>query len=213
MIAFILLRMARWSTQKRQEVRARILAEAKGVFETKGFESATMRDIATASGIAAGTLFNYFDDKRELLFAALHADLEEVHERCMTGMPGCDADLQELFVYVAGCYYDYYVARPALSRALLKESMFADGKAGAAFRAQVTRAGDVLIERVTALQERKRLRGDARQIVLAFMSHYYFVLLLELGSGADSTRMRHLIGVLAEQLTAGVGAPIEEPSE
>lgn len=205
--------MARWSTEKRQEVRARILREAKGVFEVQGFESATMRDIATASGIAAGTLFNYFDDKRELLFAALHADLEAVHEACMKDMPGADANLQDLFVYVAGCYYDYYVARPALSRALLKESMFADGKAGLAFRAQVARAGDVLIERVTALQERKRLRGDARQIVLAFMSHYYFVLLLELGSGADSARMKHLVGVLAKQLVAGVGALAEEPSD
>lgn len=205
--------MARWSTEKRQEVRARILLEAKSVFEVQGFESATMRDIAAASGIAAGTLFNYFDDKRELLFAALHADLESVHDACIKGMPGEDAELQELFVYVAGCYYDYYIARPALSRALLKESMFADGEAGAAFRAQVARAGDVLIERVTALQARGRLRGDARQIVLAFMSHYYFVLLLELGGGADSARMRHLIRVLAEQLTAGVGAPAKDPSD
>lgn len=205
--------MARWSTEKRQEVRARILLEAKGVFELQGFESATMRDIAAASGIAAGTLFNYFDDKRELLFAALHADLEGVHDACMKDMPGEDAELRELFVYVAGCYYDYYVARPSLSRALLKESMFADGEAGAAFRAQVARAGEVLIERVTSLQERGRLRGDARQIVLAFMSHYYFVLLLELGSGADSARMRHLIRVLAEQLTAGVGAPTKDPSD
>lgn len=205
--------MARWSSEKRQEVRARILLEAKGVFELQGFESATMRDIAAASGIAAGTLFNYFDDKRELLFAALHADLEAVHDACMKDMPGEDAELQELFVYVAGCYYDYYLARPGLSRALLKESMFADGEAGAAFRAQVARAGDVLIERVTALQERGRLRGDARQIVLAFMSHYYFVLLLELGSGADSARMRHLIRVLAEQLTVGVGAPAKDPSD
>lgn len=213
MSAFILSRVARWSTQKRQEVRARILAEAKGVFETQGFESATMRDIAAASGIAAGTLFNYFDDKRELLFAALHADLEEVHAACMKQMPGGDADLRELFVYVAGCYYDYYAARPALSRALLKESMFAEGKAGEAFRAQVARAGDVLIERVAALQERKRIAGDARQIVLAFMSHYYFVLLLELGGDADTTRMRHLIGVLADQLMAGVRGRAEETNE
>lgn len=91
--------------------------------------------------------------------------------------------------------------------------MFADVKTGAAFRARVARAGDVLIERVTAQQERKRLRGDARQIVLAFMSHYNFMLLLELGSGAESARMMHLVGVLAKQLTAGVGALVEESSD
>ncbi len=197
--------MARWNAEKREEVRQRILRNAKAIFEANGFSQTTMREIAAASEIATGTLFNYYDNKGELLFAALHADLEHVHQGCVQNMPPMEVPLAEVFVHVAGTYFDYYAHRPALSRTLLKESLFARGEAGRRFRTQVARAGELLIARVQSLQAQGQLTGDPQHIVLAFMSHYYFVLLLELDGDADPVRMRHLVRLLANQLFTGVG--------
>lgn len=56
----------------------KILPAAMAEFLEKGFERATMRDIAAAAGITAAGLYRHFADK-EAMFAAL---VEPVMERC-----------------------------------------------------------------------------------------------------------------------------------
>jgi AcrR family transcriptional regulator len=46
-----------------------ILDAAARVFATKGFHAATIKDVASDAGIAAGTIYNYFENKTALLFA------------------------------------------------------------------------------------------------------------------------------------------------
>jgi len=49
--------------------RTQILMGAAQVFAKKGFHKATTKEIAQAAGIAEGTIYNYFHNKRELLLA------------------------------------------------------------------------------------------------------------------------------------------------
>lgn len=50
---------------------AEILEAARRVFARKGFNGATMDDIAEAAGLAKGTLYLYFPSKRRVYLAAL----------------------------------------------------------------------------------------------------------------------------------------------
>lgn len=54
---------------------AEILEAARRVFARRGFAQASMEDIAQAAGVAKGTLYLYYDSKRELYRAALRAGL------------------------------------------------------------------------------------------------------------------------------------------
>lgn len=57
---------------KEQMIEARrrqILIGAAQVFAKKGFHKATTKEIAQAAGVAEGTIYNYFRNKRELLLA------------------------------------------------------------------------------------------------------------------------------------------------
>jgi len=54
----------------RETTRADILEAAEGVLAREGTRAARMEDIASAAGIAVGTLYNYFAD-RDTLVAAL----------------------------------------------------------------------------------------------------------------------------------------------
>lgn len=200
--------MARWSEDKREEIRATLLREAKRLFEANGFEQTTIRDIAKASGIATGTLFNYFEDKQALLFEALWRDLEQVKRQCLAQLPGPEAALPELFEHVAMSFYGYYAQRPALSRELLKQSLLATGAPAARFEAQLNEVAQALIEAISARIEGGELnaRTSAPQLALAFFSHYYMVLLMELRQPQpDLNRQRALVRALAEQLMRGVG--------
>ncbi len=51
--------------------RNQILDAATQVFAEKGFQRATIRDIARAAGIADGTIYNYFENKTALMLGIL----------------------------------------------------------------------------------------------------------------------------------------------
>ncbi|HEY2857804.1 MAG TPA: TetR family transcriptional regulator [Terracidiphilus sp.] len=54
---------------KSEQTRARILEAALAVFRERGFEAATMREIAAQAGMAVGAAYYYFDSKDALVLA------------------------------------------------------------------------------------------------------------------------------------------------
>jgi AcrR family transcriptional regulator len=57
------------SPKKSDETRSRILEAALAVFRERGFEKATMREIAVAAGVAVGAAYYYFDSKDAIVMA------------------------------------------------------------------------------------------------------------------------------------------------
>jgi AcrR family transcriptional regulator len=55
--------------KKSEETRTRILEAALAVFRERGFERATMREIATAAGVAVGAAYYYFESKDAIVMA------------------------------------------------------------------------------------------------------------------------------------------------
>ncbi|MDE1178626.1 MAG: TetR family transcriptional regulator [Edaphobacter sp.] len=56
-------------TRKSEETRTRILDAALNIFRERGFERATMREIAAAAGVAAGAAYYYFESKEAIVMA------------------------------------------------------------------------------------------------------------------------------------------------
>lgn len=59
-----------------QERQAHILKAAGKVFAAKGYERATVSDIAKEARVAQGTIYNYFDSKGDILIALLRDFLQ-----------------------------------------------------------------------------------------------------------------------------------------
>lgn len=57
--------------QMREATRQRIIREAAGEFARLGFEQANINTIAEQAGIGKGTIYLYFENKRELFLAML----------------------------------------------------------------------------------------------------------------------------------------------
>jgi AcrR family transcriptional regulator len=60
---------------------AEILAAARKVFATRGFSDATVDEVASAAGIAKGTVYLYYPSKRDIYLAALKHGLLELQDR------------------------------------------------------------------------------------------------------------------------------------
>lgn len=61
-----------------RRTRERILSSAIACFEELGYEEATTAAIARHAGIAVGTLYGYFKDKRDILLELLDATINEI---------------------------------------------------------------------------------------------------------------------------------------
>lgn len=61
--------MTQGTTPKSAETRARILEAALKTFRGRGFERATMREIAAAAQMATGAAYYYFDSKEAIVMA------------------------------------------------------------------------------------------------------------------------------------------------
>tara|TARA_B110000438_G_scaffold30528_2_gene29900 strand:+ start:110 stop:706 length:597 start_codon:yes stop_codon:yes gene_type:complete len=64
--------------EERQTRQDRILAGALEVFKTKGFEGATMDEIASESGFGKATLYYYFHSKEEVFAAIMENGWEDL---------------------------------------------------------------------------------------------------------------------------------------
>jgi len=65
------------TTPKAEETRERIVDAALALFRDKGFDETTMRDIASAAGVATGAAYYYFRSKEELVMAFYSRTAEE----------------------------------------------------------------------------------------------------------------------------------------
>lgn len=67
-------------SESRAAYREAILTAAERVFGRLGFHEAKMADIAAEAGVAAGTLYNYFENKDEVFASILQRGEEQVSQ-------------------------------------------------------------------------------------------------------------------------------------
>jgi AcrR family transcriptional regulator len=90
---------------------------ALAVLAERGYAGATTRRIAETAGINEVTLFRRFGDKRQLILAAIHADISRLADNGLTATGDIEADLIRVVEY----YSDIYQHRNGLVGTLLLE--------------------------------------------------------------------------------------------
>ena len=108
----------RISEQSKQENRVRILEKAAEIFIAKGFDATTTRDIALASGVAAGTLFNYFPSKETLAMTMVAEAFGQGRVDFQRRRCGKEDLAEELFLFVASGLRRLRPLRPFLGPVL-----------------------------------------------------------------------------------------------
>jgi len=72
--------------KKSEETRGRILEAALSVFRARGFEKATMREIAAEAGVAVGAAYYYFDSKEALVMAFYERSQREMQAEIVAAL-------------------------------------------------------------------------------------------------------------------------------
>jgi AcrR family transcriptional regulator len=154
-----------------------VLDAAREEFERVGFEAANIRAIAARAGVAVGTVVHHHGDKRELLHAALFEDLEATLREALAAVGR--EPLERQLGRLTRAVFRYYQKRPALSRTLLKEALFADPPWAQRFSSQVGAVHAAIARLATEAIGRGELRQDIEPALLgvAYFSFFYFALI------------------------------------
>lgn len=110
-------RIAAAAGKKSEETQARILEAALNLFRKRGFEKATMRDIAKESEVALGAAYYYFDSKDALVmgfYERAQRDLDPLLEDALLKSQG----LEERLRAVIEVKFRYFAADRKLMGAL-----------------------------------------------------------------------------------------------
>lgn len=91
--------------------RAQILAGARQVFFERGFDAASMGDIARAASVSKGTLYVYFEDKEDLFTALVASECGETAER-MFVVDADDEDVEAALTKI-GYSFIHAILRPS----------------------------------------------------------------------------------------------------
>lgn len=100
--------------------RKQILDAATVVFAQRGFHRTTVKDIAKQADIADGTLYNYFQNKEDLLFGILNR-LNETDDRAERFQAGQSSDLRAFFRHYLRHRLGVVFENQALFQAILPE--------------------------------------------------------------------------------------------
>ncbi len=105
------------------ERQTRLLTAARVLFTEKGYEDATLNQIAAIAGLGKGTIFGYVTDKRDLIFLIFYEEMSVLVERSFVEMQ-TRVGLLDKIMSIAELHYQLYAKNPRLARILVNETNY-----------------------------------------------------------------------------------------
>jgi AcrR family transcriptional regulator len=193
--------------RNKEKKRDALVRAGRALFLAKGFDETTTRAIAAKAGVASGTFFLYFREKRDLLFLLFRDEVSAVQEEAFRTTPA-DAPLVRQLTHVFGRFYAYYAQDPRLSRVFLKELIFLGEAEGGPMMSFTMTFVVRLAELVADAKDRGEVRAsvDATQAATQAVALYMLGLIAWFNGISPSPELtRAQVESQLELLMSGIG--------
>lgn len=152
--------------QSKLKTRRRVLDAARQLFMERGYEAATIRDIASAAGLSTGAVFASFVDKNDLFNVVMAEDFQRQVEHLREAAKP-DAKVEDAVMAVFEAGYRFHGAQLPLLQAAISLS-WSHGLGGEfGDRPSFGLAMQALADALTHGVETGELKADADQVRLA----------------------------------------------
>ncbi len=186
--------------------RQKVLDAARGLFAERGYEPATIRDIAKSAGMSTGAVFANFQDKAELFEAVLTEDMAGLAEVMLKGAG--DGSTRDRLVNALTAGYHGSIDQLPLFQAIVARSWFQPVAAETRQRAATQGLTDVISDILRAGSGAGEIKQDADIALLteltwdAYLSNYRRAAY----DGWTVDQLADHIGRQVDTLLAGVSA-------
>jgi AcrR family transcriptional regulator len=132
-----------------------------------------MRQIAKRAHVGLGTLFNYAEDKRDLVFLIFNEELNAITDVALAA-PRTGQTIADQLLAVFAVHYRWLATKPALARILLQElTFYSSGKQAATFHGIRKRLIDGIEALIAHAQRERKIGSIEKPGVIA--RHLFFV--------------------------------------
>jgi AcrR family transcriptional regulator len=193
-----------------------ILLAAREVFEAKGYEKATVAEIAKHVGVVEGTVLHYFPSKRALVINVTAAFYEALIESLQEGLEGIEG-FRNRFYYVIHSHLTALKNSSALCAVILSESRGIDDEVVSKVHDFNKRYTGILMDVLVQGQGSEEIsqsvsRALIRNVVFGTIEHY----LWDIISGHPLDAVDAIASQLTTLILDGVGVepvPSNESNE
>ncbi len=143
-----------------------ILAHATEVFDAKGYEGASMRDLSRASGMSLAGLYYYFESKEKLLYLIQRHAFTAILERLKARLEGVTDPEQRIRVFI-GNHLEYFLANQKAMKVLSHEDEVLKDGYGAEIASIKREYVQTCIQLIEEWKRSKRSNGSSRTAALS----------------------------------------------
>jgi AcrR family transcriptional regulator len=145
---------------------ARILLHATEVFYDKGYEGASMRDLARSSGMSLSGLYYYFESKEKLLYLIQQHTFSTIVERLSKRLDEVSDPEQRIRVFILN-HLEYFLANQKAMKVLSHEAEVLKNGFGAEIAAIKREYYRICVGLLDDFKLAKRLEFSSRMAVLS----------------------------------------------
>lgn len=142
-----------------------LLPAAEALFAEKSYHNTTVADIATRAGLATGSVYRYFESKRDILVAVVRAINEDVRHAMSDSIEETDGSQGEVERAGFDAFFDLMSKRPGVYR-VVREAEFV---APEVFREYYERLARGYVRGVQKAQVRGEVDIEVDPEVVAFL--------------------------------------------
>jgi AcrR family transcriptional regulator len=103
--------------ESKARTRQKVLESARRLFMARGYEGATMRDIAADAGLSTGALFANFTDKADLFNEVMLVDFEVQHDRMREVLEESNGKAGDRICHLLSAGYEFHLSQLPLLQA------------------------------------------------------------------------------------------------
>jgi AcrR family transcriptional regulator len=144
----------------------KILLHATEVFHEKGYEGASMRDLARSSGMSLSGLYYYFESKEKLLYLIQKHTFSTILERLRERLDEVSDPEQRIRVFILN-HLEYFLANRKAMKVLSHEAEVLKNGFGAEIAAIKREYYRICVELLDDFKLAKRLEFSSRRAVLS----------------------------------------------
>jgi TetR/AcrR family fatty acid metabolism transcriptional regulator len=160
------------------------------VFAREGFHRARMETIAHEAGVAVGTIYNYFESKKDVLLAVFEAEFEE-QISFFEGLRKSGLSVPEQIAQILQGHFSLLREKTELAQVLLQERF----NPGEGFKEKLSNFHHKVVERIEALIQEGIDQGWVRPCDPRIIAPALFAVVQSIGSW-EMIHSRTVVGEL-----------------
>ena len=161
--------------EKKQKTKQAIINAATTLFSANGFENTSIEELAKVAGVGKGTVYGYFQTKKEILHAFCENELDQIYKE-LVSRANQEAPFLEQMLTIYMTEFKYVTQNKEFGRIFMRQTIFPDENDAQNF----LETEDKYFQLIFPILERAKERGELRKDLelLHITGHFYGLYIL-----------------------------------